>query len=231
MKKYILFVSVLLLNACVSNMNIENPFSSTTNVSNVYVSQFPDVPIPADMKPDPKNTITTISSNGDKIGKEVLTGRVEHNSLGAAMAHNLRNQGWFMLGIVQGKSTLQLYNKNARYLITLIEDGNFGSTLTLYMINQIGGQGSFSHNVQELFMEDTAPSYNQENVTPLMDNTSQYTINTAQTSPVTNTATLPQEGQELSLQELEAQIRYEQAQNPNTPPSNFDSFGENSLFK
>lgn len=142
MKKFILLMSALIFNACsMGNMNIENPFSSTTNVENVYLSQFPDVPIPVDMNSDAKNTITTISSNGEKVGKEVLKGRVEHNSLGAAMAHNLRTQGWNMVGIVQGKATLQLYNKSQRFLIVLIEDGSLHTTLTLWMMSQVMGQG------------------------------------------------------------------------------------------
>lgn len=231
MKKFILFASVLFLSACMSNMNLENPFSSTTNVQNVYISQFPDVPIPADMKQDAKNTITTISSNGEKIGKEVLTGRVEHNSLGAAMAHNLQNQGWVMVGIVQGKATLQLYNKASRYLIVLVEDGNFSSKLTLWMINQVDGQGGFLNNVQDLFMEES-PSFEQENVTPLMENSlPQTNYNTSNQEAITQNAGYGQTQQNYAIQEVEAQMLREQQASQNTPSNNFDSFGDNSLFK
>lgn len=220
MKKYILFVSVLLLSACsMGNMQVENPFSSTTNVQNVYLSQFPDVPIPADMKSNPSKTITTMSSTGEKVGKEVLTGRVEHNSLGAAMAHNLKNQAWNMLGIVQGKATLQLYSKGSRFLIVMIEDGNFSSTLTLWMMNQLGGANNFPPeipgHVQDIFM-DSPPNYQDDNVTPLTQDTPAHVVST---------------NPNQDIQALEQQIRLEQQATQTQQNSNFDSFGNQSLFK
>ncbi len=147
----------LFLGACsMDNVSISNPFSATTEVTSVYTSQFPDVPIPMDMDSEPKETLTTISSSGDKVGKETFSGRVEHNSLGAAMAHNLANQGWTMLGIVQSDSTLQLYQKGTRYLIITISDGTISSNMVLWMVSQ--QSGSFGQDVINLMKN---PSDNQ----------------------------------------------------------------------
>lgn len=65
--------AVLLLAGC-SNLNIPNPFSSTSDVNDVYISQFPDIPIPADMKSVPKNTLVTATQDGTKVGLETFEG-------------------------------------------------------------------------------------------------------------------------------------------------------------
>ncbi len=147
--KKILIGCALFLSACsMDNLNVTNPFATTTEVTSVYTSQFPDVPIPVDMKSKADETLTTISSSGEKVGRETFGGRVEHNSLGAAMAHNLKNQGWMMLGIVQGERTMQLYQKGGRYLIVTIEDGTIEAKLEVWMISQVGG--GFGQNVQSI---------------------------------------------------------------------------------
>ncbi len=147
MKKYLIFM-VFFLGACsVNNGAVQNPFSTSTEVTSVYVSQFPDVPIPMDMNSDVNETLTTISSSGEKVGKETFSGRVDPSSLGAAMAHNLNSQGWTMLGIVQSGNTLQLYQKNSRYLIVTITDGAFSTNMILWMLSK---QSSFGQDVLNL---------------------------------------------------------------------------------
>lgn len=122
-----------------ASANNSDPAGSAA--SNVYASQFPDVPIPVGMKTEPKEAFTTISSSGDKVGKEAFSGRIEHSSLGATMALNLKNQGWTLLGIVQSQRIFQLYAKGSRYLVITIEGGSSGSDMELWMISQISTQG------------------------------------------------------------------------------------------
>ena len=119
MKKIILLSSLLFLTACVSGFNSspETPASST--VSNVYTSQFPEVPIPMLMKTDPKNTLTTVNSAGEKLGRENFTGNMEASNLAAHMIQNLTSQSWSLIGTMQGEKSLQLYQKDTRYLIIL----------------------------------------------------------------------------------------------------------------
>ncbi len=121
MKKIILLSSLLFLTACVSGFNSspETPASST--VSNVYTSQFPEVPIPMLMKTDPKNTLTTVNSAGEKLGRENFTGNMEASNLAAHMIQNLTSQSWSLIGTMQGEKSLQLYQKDTRYLIIFIE--------------------------------------------------------------------------------------------------------------
>lgn len=148
MKKYLLFAGLLFLSACtMSSVNANNADPATSTASNVYVSQFPDVPIPTGMKTEPKEAFTTISSSGDKVGKEAFSGRIEHASLGATMALNLKNQGWTLLGIVQSQRIFQLYAKGSRYLVITIEDGSTGSDMELWMISQMATQGAQSQAV------------------------------------------------------------------------------------
>lgn len=165
MKKYLLFAGFLFLSACsMGSMGTSSssPSGSTANpVSNVYASQFPDVPIPVGMESEAKEAFTTISSSGDKVGKEAFSGRVEHGSLGATMALNLKNQGWTLLGIVQSQRIFQLYSKGSRYLVITIEDGTLGSDMELWMISQIAAKQSPN---QEVFNFQNPASNTPQNV-------------------------------------------------------------------
>ena len=137
MKKIILLSSLLFLTACVSGFNSspETPASST--VSNVYTSQFPEVPIPMLMKTDPKNTLTTVNSAGEKLGRENFTGNMEASNLAAHMIQNLTSQSWSLIGTMQGEKSLQLYQKDTRYLIIFIEAGSFNTNMQIWVVNHI----------------------------------------------------------------------------------------------
>ena len=135
MIKYLVVASALFLSAC--SMSSSPAVSLSTAVTSVYISQFPDVPIPMQMKTIPSKTLTTLSSSGEKVGREMFSGRIDHTTLGAAMAHSLKNQGWSMIGIVQSTSTLQLYKKSTRFLILNIEAGTISSSMDLWMISHL----------------------------------------------------------------------------------------------
>ena len=84
MKKFLLFASFLLLTACLDmNTSGSSTPAASTTVSNVYTSQFPEVPIPMLMEPDPKNSLTTVNSAGEKLGRENFKGNMEASNLAA----------------------------------------------------------------------------------------------------------------------------------------------------
>ena len=137
--------AVLLLAGC-SNLNIPNPFSSTSDVNDVYISQFPDIPIPADMKSVPKNTLVTTTQDGTKVGLETFEGRVEAASLANAMIHNLARQGWSLRGSVTGKRTMQVHEKDNRYVVLYLYDQTMTTAMEVWVLNRLteGGFGGFS---------------------------------------------------------------------------------------
>ncbi len=136
MKKFLLLASFLLLTACFDmNTSADSPASST--VRNVYTSQFPEVPIPMLMEPDPKNSLTTVNSAGEKLGRENFKGNMEASNLAAHMVQNLTSQSWSLIGSVQGEKTLQLYQKDSRYLVIFIESGTFNTSMQVWVVNHL----------------------------------------------------------------------------------------------
>lgn len=138
-------LAALLLAGC-SSLNIPNPFSSTSDVNDVYMSQFPDIPIPADMKSVPKNTLVTSTQDGTKVGLETLEGRVEAASLANAMIHNMARQGWSLRGSVTGKRTMQVHEKDNRYAVLYLYDQTMSTAMEVWVLNRLteGGFGGFS---------------------------------------------------------------------------------------
>lgn len=130
-----------------ADLNIPNPFSSTSDVNDVYISQFPDVPIPADMKSVPKNTLVTPTQDGTKMGLETFEGRVEAASLANAMIHNMSRQGWSLRGSISGKRTMQLHEKDQRYAILYFYDQTMTTAMEVWVLNRLsesmlGGMGT-----------------------------------------------------------------------------------------
>lgn len=167
MKKILLCCSFLFLTACFSGLNATPDQPQTSTVSNVYTSQFPDVPIPMLMKADPKNTLTTINSTGEKLGRENFTGSMEASNLAAHMVQNLSAQGWTLIGSMHGEKSLQLYNKETRYLIVFIGVGNFSTAMEVWVVNHIDNFSLPTQNGDSFNLGDLPPAVDS---TPINDN-------------------------------------------------------------
>jgi len=170
MKKYLIIASALFLSACSLSNSPSNPFSSSTEVSSLYTSQFSDVPIPTQMKSNIDATLTTISSSGEKIGMETFSGHLDDQTLGASMAHNLANQGWSMLGIIQSNRTLQLYQKESRYLVITIESGALNSAMELWMVNKYYQGSGDTNPAKEAFSAPKKQQKSQQRTPPKKTN-------------------------------------------------------------
>lgn len=118
---------------------ISNPFATTTDVSNVYLSQFPDVPVPSSMKSIPLNTLVTTSLDGSKVGLESFAGRVDAASLVSAMSQNLNHQGWSLRGSVSGKKNVQLFEKDQRFVIIIVNERAMNSEMEVWMLTRLDG--------------------------------------------------------------------------------------------
>ena len=88
----LLGLTLALTGGC-ADLEFSNPFSSTSDVNDVYYSKFPDIPIPSDMKSDIGETLVSSTPNAVKVGLETFSGRVESSSLASAMTHNMTPQG------------------------------------------------------------------------------------------------------------------------------------------
>lgn len=135
MKKYLLILPLLFMTACLPTSN-SNPNDYQSAVASVYTSQFPDIPVPMEMKAKATKSMTTFNADGQKVGIEIFSGNVDHISLGKAMSLNVNAQGWVLRGLTQGERTLQIYTKDTRYLIVMINKSVIGSEMELWVLNQ-----------------------------------------------------------------------------------------------
>lgn len=111
-----LLLGLGLLTGC-ADMDIQNPFSSSTDVNQVYYDEFPDVPIPADMSPDRSRSWVSVTPEGVKIGLLTVEGRYDLASLATATIHNMNGQGWSLRAMGNGPRILQVYEKDNRLAV------------------------------------------------------------------------------------------------------------------
>ena len=129
----LLICSLLPLSGC-ADLNISNPFETkSSDGSEVYFDQFPDVPIPRDMSVDAKRSLISVAQDGTKTGLITVEGRVDKPSLANAMILNMNRQGWNLRGAAIGSKTMHLYEKGERYAViyyyeqtTTASHGNLG---------------------------------------------------------------------------------------------------------
>ena len=111
----LLICSLLPLSGC-ADLNISNPFETkSSDGSEVYFDQFPDVPIPRDMSVDAKRSLISVAQDGTKTGLITVEGRVDKPSLANAMILNMNRQGWNLRGAAIGSKTMHLYEKGERH--------------------------------------------------------------------------------------------------------------------
>lgn len=116
MKRMCALALSLLLFGCsdMSMPEISNPFASSTQVTQVFYDEFPDVPIPSDMSVDRSRSLVSVTPEGVKIGLVTAEGRYEMASLTAATIHNMNGQGWTLRSVVNGPRVMQVYEKDNR---------------------------------------------------------------------------------------------------------------------
>lgn len=134
----LLGLTLALTGGC-AGFEFSNPFSSTSDVNDVYYSKFPDIPVPSDMKSDIGETLVSTTPNAVKIGLETFSGRVESASLASAMTHNLTPQGWVLRGQVTGKRTMLLFEKDERFAVIYLYDGMMNTTMEVWVLHHLAG--------------------------------------------------------------------------------------------
>ena len=129
--------ATLMLSGCsVGDFEIQNPFEQPS-LTDSYVSQFRDVPIPAPMESLTKESYVTVGHDGGKIGLESFQGRVEVTSLGNVMMQNMARSGWRLRGSSNGMRCIQLYQKEPHYAVIFYSDGIINSTMDVWVVNNV----------------------------------------------------------------------------------------------
>lgn len=137
-----------------SSLAIPNPFARThANVTDVYYGNFPDICIPNDMAIDHSRTLVSVGHDGEKIGLLTFEGRVDQISLCSAMIHNMCRQGWTLRGVIDGKRTIQLYEKKGRYAILYIYGQKISTAIEVWVLSHLDDgvyqQGSTTDHIDE----------------------------------------------------------------------------------
>lgn len=141
-----------------SNLNITNPFStSSAHVDDVYYGNFPDICIPNEMTIDHNRTLVSVGPDGEKIGLLTFEGRVDIVSLCYAMIHNMSRQGWTLRGVIDGKRTVQLYEKSGRYAILYIYGQKLTTAIEVWVLARLEN-GAYQLN-SSTGMSDKYSSY------------------------------------------------------------------------
>ena len=133
----LLFCSLLPLSGC-AELNISNPFETkSSDGSEVYFDQFPDVPIPRDMSVDAKRSLISVAQDGTKTGLITVEGRVDKPSLANAMILNMNRQGWNLRGAAIGSKTMHLYEKGERYVVIYYYDQTTTAAMEIWAMTRL----------------------------------------------------------------------------------------------
>ncbi|MBR3880367.1 MAG: hypothetical protein IKJ34_02055 [Mailhella sp.] len=130
--------AALMLTGCAGEgFKLKNPFAQPS-LTESYVSQFRDVPIPAPMKSMTNESYVTIGHDGGKIGLESFEGRVTVESLANIMMQNMARSGWQLRGSSAGMRSIQLYQKEPHYAVIFYNDGAIYSDMDIWVVNNVG---------------------------------------------------------------------------------------------
>lgn len=129
-------LAVLMLTGCSSMSSISNPFEQPS-ITESYISQFRDVPIPAPMSTIPSETLVTVGPDGSKFGLESFSGRVDGTSLANVMMQNMVRQGWQLRGSSVGVRSVQLYEKSPHYAAIFYREGVMTTSMDVWVVNGV----------------------------------------------------------------------------------------------
>ncbi len=136
-----LILSSLLLSGCteyLSDITIPNPFEQkeANTADAVYYGHFSDIPIPVDMEKDMKNT-KVVFYNDNVSGIEIYEGRVEINSLSAAMEHNLLKNNWTLIAKEYDEKIMQIYQKDNRFAIITFYNQTLTTGMDVWVLDKL----------------------------------------------------------------------------------------------
>ena len=134
----VLLITLLLSLTGCADLDIPNPFETkTSDGSEIYFDQFPDVPLPRDMSVDVSRSLISVAQDGTKTGLVTVEGRVDKPSLANAMISNMHRQGWNLRGAVIGTKTIHLYEKGERYAVIYYYDQTTTAAMEIWVMTRL----------------------------------------------------------------------------------------------
>lgn len=130
--------ALFMLSGCSSmdTSSVTNLFEQPS-ITESYISQFSDIPIPAPMSSKVSESLVTVGQDGSKFGLESFSGRVDGVSLANVMMQNMSRQGWQLRGSSVGVRSIQLYEKSPHYAALFFREGKLSTTMDVWVINGV----------------------------------------------------------------------------------------------
>lgn len=108
------------------------------NVPTYY--DFGDVLVPKELKVDEKNSFV-FRTPGLTVGMLALKGRVQASSLPAFFENKLPVDGWHLISSIEGQRTMMLFQKNNRWCVINISEGQFITTVEIWVSTSVSSPG------------------------------------------------------------------------------------------
>ena len=138
---------ILLVAGCAADGGLRNPFADEADQPAVsampanpyFFGEFPDIPIPSDMKASSGGTFVTMSQ-GMKTGTQTFSGRVEVLSLMNTMRRNMGEQGWTVRSLLRTSNESVLVFEKADRIATLVfDDGMVYTDMRVFVSSRMEG--------------------------------------------------------------------------------------------
>lgn len=139
--------AALVAVGCTADGGFRNPFAdeadqpavSTAPVNPYFTGEFPDIPIPKEMKESSGSTFVT-ESQGMKTGTQTFSGQLEMVSLMNSMRRNMANDGWTLRSMQRAaKDSVLVFEKSNRIATLVFNDGMVFTDMRIFVSSRMNG--------------------------------------------------------------------------------------------
>jgi len=141
MRNITLFFLAILLISCTQLKKYTTYKPSSTNSTNKYTNDyqksisfdFPDIPIPKELKLDPKKSLVFESAT-QKVGILVYKGRIDPLSLFEYFESKLPQMGWKLRSFFKYGKYMILFSKESKDLVIRIQEMGFTTEVFIWVV-------------------------------------------------------------------------------------------------
>ncbi|MDR1489854.1 MAG: hypothetical protein LBS65_05120 [Desulfovibrio sp.] len=136
-------LAAFILAGCAADGSFKNPFATEPDAqnqgSNLYFSEFADIPIPLELSENRGDTFITFAPSGLKCGVQHFSGRVEVVSLMNTMRRNMAANGWKLRSLLRAVESVMVFEKTDRLAALQVSDGIFNTDLRVVVTSRLEG--------------------------------------------------------------------------------------------
>jgi hypothetical protein len=134
-------LALFFMGGCASDGSFTNPFASgeESPPPAFFLSEFSDIPIPAELSESRSDTFITFAPSGIKCGTQRFTGRVEVVSLMNTLRRYMSDNGWILRSLLRAKESSLVFEKSDRFATFQVTDGLVTTELRLFVSSRLEG--------------------------------------------------------------------------------------------